>query len=391
MADEKGKGSEKEAGTDAQWEVVAPTALESIERAQVDLQIATARRFPRSMSVVLKDMQELALLDEEIAASCFYRLNRQGKDIEGPTIRLAEIAVSCFGHIRFGARVIENDGKSVTAQGFCFDLQKNIMASMEVKRRITNKEGRTFSDDMQLVTGNAACAIAARNAVFKVIPMAIIKPILTAAKKAAVGDIKTLAERRTRMLEKLAALGISAERVCQAVNRKGVEDIGLDELGKLFGLYNAIREEQQTVEEAFPELKKTASFGPGLAPADDGKGGDGKGGDGKGGDGKGEGAPPAGEKRGRGRPRKPAEAPAGDGGDGGGNAGDPPPPSRATPLEGLRNIMRTNQPPIEDKDLLTYLFSINKVEQGETLEKMGDDKIKMIIDQWPLIAPNVGK
>ncbi|MFN8826683.1 MAG: hypothetical protein ACK501_17070, partial [Planctomycetota bacterium] len=39
-------------------------------------------------------------------------------------------------------------------------------------RRITGKNGRRYSSDMIGVTGNAACSIALRNAVFRGIPRA---------------------------------------------------------------------------------------------------------------------------------------------------------------------------------------------------------------------------
>jgi hypothetical protein len=235
-------------------EIVTPTALESLERANVDMQIATAKRYPRSPAVVKKRMMDLATLDQESAATCFYRLNRQGKMIEGPTIRLAEIAGSCFGNLRYGARVIGNDGKVVTAQGYCFDLETNVMSQVEVQRRITDRNGNKYSEDMQVVTGNAACAIALRNAVFKVVPFAIIKPIFTAAKKAAVGDIKTLVERRTAMLAKFASLGINEKRILTTLGKNGVDEIGLAELETLIGLHNAIEDKEQTVEEAFPSV-----------------------------------------------------------------------------------------------------------------------------------------
>jgi hypothetical protein len=239
----------------ANFEIVTtPTALESLERANIDMQIATAKRYPRSLAVVKKKMLDLATLDQETAASCFYRLNRQGRNIEGPTIRLAEIAVSSFGNLRYGARVISNDKKVITAQGYCFDLESNVMSQVEVQRRITDRNGHTYSDDMQVVTGNAACAIAARNAVFKVVPFAFIKPIFSAAKKAAVGDIKTLVERRTAMLQNFAALGVNDKRVLSAIGKTGIEEIGLAELETLIGLRNAIEDKEQTVEEAFPQI-----------------------------------------------------------------------------------------------------------------------------------------
>ncbi len=241
-------------------EIITPTALESLERATIDMQVATAKRFPRSLSVVKKRMLDLATLDQETAASCFYRLNRQGKMIEGPTIRLAEIAGSSFGNLRYGARVISNDGKVITAQGYCFDLETNVMSQVEVQRRITNREGQKYSEDMQVVTGNAACAIAARNAVFKVVPFAFIKPIFSAAKKAAVGDIKTLDERRTQMLKAFAALGVNEKRILATLEKNGIEEIGLAELETLIGLHNAIEDKEQTVEEAFPVAIEKPKF-----------------------------------------------------------------------------------------------------------------------------------
>jgi hypothetical protein len=164
-------------------EIVQPTALESIERANVDMQISTAKKYPRSLALVKGRMMDLATLDQETAESCFYKLNRQGKSIEGPSIRLAEIAASSFGNIRYGARVISNDGKKITAQGFSHDLETNVYCAVEISRRITNRDGMTYSEDMQVVTGNAACAIALRNAMFKVVPFALVKPIYEAANR----------------------------------------------------------------------------------------------------------------------------------------------------------------------------------------------------------------
>lgn len=230
----------------------APSAIESLERANVDMQIATAKKYPRSLTVVKQRMLDLATLDQETAMSCFYKLNRQGKNIEGPTIRLAEIAGSSFGNLRYGARVVSNDGKKITAQGFAHDLESNTFFAVEVSRRITTRDGATYSEDMQIVTGNAACAIAARNAMFKIVPFALVKPIYEKAKQAAVGDIKTLADRRTTMLTKFAALGVNLARVCKAVGRAGVDEIGLNDLETLIGLHNAITDGDQTVDEAFP-------------------------------------------------------------------------------------------------------------------------------------------
>ena len=74
-------------------------------------------------------------------------------------------SVACYGNPRAASRVIDNDGRKITSQGGCHGLENNVQISVEVGRRIT---GKTYSDDMQITTGNAANCIAFRNAVFRV-------------------------------------------------------------------------------------------------------------------------------------------------------------------------------------------------------------------------------
>ena len=48
--------------------------IEAIERANIDIQIATAKKYPRSLARVKNDILSTATLDEETAESCFYVL-----------------------------------------------------------------------------------------------------------------------------------------------------------------------------------------------------------------------------------------------------------------------------------------------------------------------------
>lgn len=346
--------SEENEAIETQLEVMQQSALEAIERANIDIAISTARRYPRSLAIVKRRMMELATLDEETAASCFYKLNRQGKSIDGPSIRLAEIAASSFGNLRFGARVISNDGKMITAQGFAHDLESNVMSTIEVKRRITDKNGRTYSDDMQVVTGNAACAIAARNAIFKVVPFAFVKPVYLEARKAAVGDITTLADRRTNMLGKFAAMGINEKRLCASLGKAGIEEIGLSELEDLIGIYGAIRDNETTVDEAFPEAPAKPKFGPAIPETTGALVAEAK-------------KEP--ETRKKTEPKKDA-------------------PLTATPLEGVRNLIAAT-PGIEEKDVMTYLFSEMKCDQGQTLDQVSEAVLIEVRDNWLPIVEQI--
>lgn len=236
--------------------------IEAIERANIDIQIATAKKYPRSLARVKNDILSTATLDEETAESCFYVLsargNEGGKPIQGASVRLAEIAVSCFGNIKAGARIISNDGNFVTAQGICHDVEKNVSVSVEVRRSIKGKNGKTYSDNMIQVTSQAACAIAYRNAVFKVVPLALVKPALDKAMQLAKGDIKSLSERRGIMVDKFAKLGITKEKLAERVGKQSIEEITLDDLQTLTGCYNALKDGEAAVDDIFPATKKEA-------------------------------------------------------------------------------------------------------------------------------------
>ena len=240
----------------AALEVVETSAIEAMERASIDVQISTARKYPRTLSAVKAQMLSFATLDVETAAGCFFTLPARkggdGKPIQGPSIRMAEIALSSFQNIRAGARKIGDDGKTVTVQGVCHDLQNNVCVSVEVQRRVTTKEGRRYSDDMVNMTCNAACSIALRNAVFRVVPLALVKPIYEAAKRVAVGDAKTLVTRRADAVAHFMKMGVEKSRIFAAVGVKSLEDVGLEHLEILIGYANAIKDGDASIDETFP-------------------------------------------------------------------------------------------------------------------------------------------
>jgi len=245
----------------------------AISKAELDQAITTARAYPRSVKSFLNECMQLATLNEQIADECIYALPRREKDratnkwivknIEGPSTRLAEIVVHSWGNARTGARIVDEGRDFVTAQGVFHDLEKNVHITMEVRRRITTKNGDRFNADMIGVTGNAACSIAMRNAVFRGVPKALWLPIYQAADKVCRGDSKTLANRRADALAVLQKFGATQEMVLAYLGVKGIEDITLDHLVTLTGVKNAIKDGTTTVEEAFapPQEEQTQANG----------------------------------------------------------------------------------------------------------------------------------
>lgn len=242
----------KETGEITVLPALPASALEAQTRGEIDIQVVTAKRYPRSITKFRQEIGSLALLDQETAEACIYALPRDGKSVEGPSARFAEIIASSWGHMRVESRVTGEDDHFVTVRGTAWDLERNVAKAVEVRRRITNKTGRRFTDDMIVVTSNAAGSIASRNAILQVVPRAYWYPTYEACRKAAVGDQKTLADRRAKALAYFQKMGIAAERVFALLGVAGEDDINSEHVLRLLGLATAIKEGDTNIDEAFP-------------------------------------------------------------------------------------------------------------------------------------------
>lgn len=222
-----------------------------LNRSEIEQQIATARRFPRSIKRFRDESLQMVTLSESVAEQCIYALPRDGKTIEGPSARFAEIVASAWGNCRAGARIVDDSGDFVTAQGVFHDLERNVAITYEVQRRLTDKRGKRFNADMIGVTANAACSIALRNAILKGVPKAFWEDMYSAARQVIMGDVKTLANRRANAIAAFQKFGVSTEQIVAKLGVAGVEDITLEHLVTLKGLLTAIRDGDTTPEDAF--------------------------------------------------------------------------------------------------------------------------------------------
>lgn len=246
--------------------------LEAINRSEIDMQIATAKRFPRDVEQAKKRIMYLACQDKDIAYNCFYHLERterkqdehgQWRDvktvIEGLSVRMAEIIATSWGNLRVAARIIGNDGKMITAQGVCHDLETNVAVSMETKRSITYSSGKTYSQDMQVVTGNAASSIAFRNAVLKVVPKVVIGDIITSIQAKAKEQIQArgIPDQWRDCVAAFQKMGVKEDALLEWLgDGRTRDDIVADDIMKLGGVYTAINEGTTTVAECFKQPKE---------------------------------------------------------------------------------------------------------------------------------------
>ena len=234
--------------------------LDSIEKANVDTQVSTAKQYPRDITRALNNSIVMATIDQQTAQTMGYALPRGGKPITGPSVHLAKLIVSNWGNIRAEAKVVQITESQVVSRGTCWDLENNVATAFEVRRSIKGKNGQRFTDDMITVVGNAANAIAYRNAVFSVIPKAITDKVYQAAQHCITGDLSDdakLLQRRTQCLKFFNdEYGISEAEVVKLCGKQTVNQIRGEEIALLIGIYQSLKDGDTTVDEIMKPIRK---------------------------------------------------------------------------------------------------------------------------------------
>lgn len=227
-----------------------------VMRADFDAAIADARNYPRQVSDCRAEMESLCTTSETVAEACLFAIERDGKVIEGPSIRMAEILAYCWRNFQVGSRIIAEGKETVTVQGAYRDLERGGWWYSEVTRRIVNKQGRRYGVDMIVTTTNAAQAIAKRNAITSGIPRALWWDVYQRARSVAAGDVKSLGTKRANAIKQFAFYGISPAQILAKLGRTDEMEITRDDLVLLFGILTAIKDEEVSPEEAFPAIDK---------------------------------------------------------------------------------------------------------------------------------------
>ena len=234
--------------------------LARAERANIDIQVSTAKQYPRSISRCANNAVALVTMDKDTAQSCGYALPRGGKPITGPSVHLAKIIAQQYGNLRAEAKVVEITDKQVVSRGTAWDLENNYAVSFEVRRSIIGRNGNRFSDDMITVTGNAANSIAYRNAIFGIVPKSITDKAYKAAQHLITGDLsdeEKLIKRRDGAIKHfIDTYGITEEEVIKLCGKHTVNQIQADEIALLLGFAQSLKDGDTTVDELMAPFRK---------------------------------------------------------------------------------------------------------------------------------------
>jgi hypothetical protein len=385
-----------ESNNNEELEVITPSALEALERADVDIAISTAKRYKRDVASTIKTVRELALRNPKIAGRCNYAVPRGGKKIIGPSVHFARIVAHAWGNLRCGSRVIGCDRENAHMQGVCHDLETNVAITSEMDWPVQAPHTDTperWKDQMGLAK-RAGAAVALRNAIFDALPMILFDDIAEEAKLVAIGEGKTFEERRNNCIAEFRKLGVSQPQIYKLIERGGIESITTDDLIYLHGILTSITEgtmpigqvfppEAQTVKAQVPKAKKEEPVPPERGEElakkmkEEVASGETKPPEKE--------TPPAAKESSEPFPEPKPAAPKKKA------APTAPPPAASKPADPAAAIReRLAEAKVSEEELVAWLNDIGTVPDGTTsLDSVNQKWLKMVVDDWDGILEQV--
>lgn len=223
----------------------------------IDIQVSTAHAYPRKITKVIENCVLAISQSKEVAESCIYTLPKSGSPT-GPSIHLARIIMQNYGNLRVESKVVETQLKIVVAESIAWDLESNLAVKIQTQRSIFGKDGR-FSNDMIVVTSNAAVAIALRNSVFNIIPREYLDQLVSTAKRVILGDVsdkvKFAAKRKLVVQGFKDVYGLTEKEILSFVKKQAVENLDEDDVLNLIAVGNVIKAGETTIDEVFRPKK----------------------------------------------------------------------------------------------------------------------------------------
>lgn len=233
--------------------------FEAQERAAIDSQVATAKRYPRNLTRVKENSIKIACMDKETAESCRYAKPVGDKKVVGASVHLARIVCQQYGNIRVQQRIKLIDSKTIVAEAVAFDMETNYAVCVEARRSILDKFGMRYKESVIETNAMAILAIAERNAILKVVPKSIIDTVYNEAFRFANGDLSDNAKliiARDKAFEFFKnEYAATEDEVVSCLGLKTKEAIKPEHIVDLRGYMQSLKDKEITVEELFNRKK----------------------------------------------------------------------------------------------------------------------------------------
>ena len=251
----------------AEYQEQSISMVQQREKAKIESRYIMALRQPRDLEVVRQKMlRECSRpsfcapdMSKNGSSVAIYRVPRSGSKIEGVTIRFAEMAKRCYGHIFVEVTPLGEDETQQIYQVEATDYQNNdggseiVIVPKRIERsyakdsdvvlgqRMNSKNATVYTivptdDDLQ-VKRNALNSKARRNVIMQCIDGWLVEECKAKIREtAAAKDAENPGAAKTAIFDAFASIGVTAAQLNEYIGHAGdLSPAELDEMRSFFG------------------------------------------------------------------------------------------------------------------------------------------------------------
>jgi hypothetical protein len=241
----------------------------TIIRLENTTQMAVAVQRRRDNKAVLDEALEVLELSPTLVEAAIYS-KPVGKDpqtgkqkyAEGLSVRAAEELRRIYGNNSAGTSVLEDRKDEIIIGAVFVDMEKNTRYAAEkavskfFKKSGTNQIVQIPPDRLQDVVVPAHASKLLREVVLRSLPAWLKSEFEAKARDLMLkGNLPKL---RAGMVQKFGEMNVTEEMILKHLGRAALKDVTRDDIVTMRGVYNAIRDGEQTVEDVFGKAAPAA-------------------------------------------------------------------------------------------------------------------------------------
>lgn len=214
-------------------------------------QVRLAQMVGRDLNAVYAEVMEACSVPA-MAEVAFYELPQGGEKITGPSIKLIEQIASAMGHFEWGHRELsrteatsDNFGRS-EVEIFVWDKLKNNrsirqITVMHVRDSRNGAQALKYQRDIDNAIANIA-AKQMRGRLQALLPKWLVEAAMQRCRDTLEGAPASIPQRARKMITRFSTYGVTPEMIGAYLNIKSLENITLDHLTSLMGVFQAIKD-----------------------------------------------------------------------------------------------------------------------------------------------------
>lgn len=235
-------------------EVDSQRALQEVQAAYV-----MAKKFPRNENHSLLKITE-SCKRRRMAEGAMYSYPKGGKQVSGPSIRLAEVMAKSWGNLDYGVVELQRDDRRSLVRAYCIDLETNVTKKLDftVEHFIDTKKGPKWLSDQrdvyELVANQGARRL--RNCILAIIPEDITEEAMEICEKTLLSSDNNISigDRIKKMIVAFAEFNVTPAMMEAKLGHK-LDATQPSELVTLQKIYRSIKDGFATVPAYFDQTK----------------------------------------------------------------------------------------------------------------------------------------